>query len=418
MHKKGIFVIIVFGLVLEILCSTTSYADDELYDEDLLPSEFSESIETSNSVDTVPEINARHAIVFDRNSKLTIYGKKETEKCKMASITKIMTAVITLENVNLDDVVTVSSRTAQAPKSRIGLSTNDKISVKDLLYGLMLYSGNDAAVALAEYVGGSVEEFADMMNKKAKSLGMANSHFVTPNGLDSEEHYSTAMDLAILTDYALQNQSFAQIVNTKSYSITINGYSKTVSNTHELLGNLEGVYGGKTGFTSGANRCLVTACKRGNLDIICVVLGCDTKKNRTQDSIKLINYTFNNYSLINIKEIIDKNFEEWDLLHSTSFTINKGTVSVVDLYIDENTIPYSYMAVKNSDINNIETKISFDSYFEAPLYKDSVIGTITLKINDTEYFVATIKNDNDILRKSVFDYIIYILSNYCNYFTI
>lgn len=412
---KSIFIIF---LISTLFCNTTIFADDELDDEDLSQNEISETISTSSSASDVPTINARHAIIFDRNSKQTIYGKEENEQCKMASTTKIMTAIITLENANLDDVVTVSSRTASAPKSRIGLSTNDKISVRDLLYGLMLYSGNDAAVALAEHVGGSVEDFAILMNNKAQDLGMQNSHFVTPNGLDNDEHYSTALDLAILTDYAFQNDDFAQIVQTKTYTLYINGSAKTISNTHELLGNLEGVYGGKTGFTSGANRCLITACKRGDLDIICVVLGCDTKKNRTQDSIKLINYTFSNYSLVNIKDIINNNFENWKTLHITSFTVDKGVSSNLDLYIDEATIPYSYMAVNNSDINNIETKISFDSYFEAPLCQNLNIGFITLQIGDNEYFSAQIKNSNDIPKKNILNYMLYILSNYCNNFSL
>lgn len=372
----------------------------------------STSVSSSNSDNSFPTINARHAIIFDRNSKLTIYGKKESEKCKMASTTKIMTAILTLENANLDDIVTVSSRTARAPKSRIGLSTDDKISVRDLLYGLMLYSGNDAAVALAEYVGGSVEDFAIMMNNKATDLEMLNSHFVTPNGLDNDDHYSTALDLAILADYAFQNEDFSKIVKTKSYSISINGNFKTISNTHELLGNLEGVYGGKTGFTNGANRCLITGCKRGDLDIICVVLGCDTKKDRTKDSINLINYTFDNYSLVNINEIINTNFEQWKLLHSTSFSINKGISSIIDLYIDQSSIPFSYMAINNSQIDNIETKISFDTYFEAPLSKDSSIGLLTLRVNDIEYFSINIKNSNEIPKKGIYDYMLYIFSNY------
>lgn len=115
------------------------------------------------------------------------------------------------------------------------------------------------------------------MNEKASSLGLSNTHFITPHGLDSDEHYTTAYELALLTNYALKNDIFAKIVGTQNYTVTINGYPKALKNTNELLGNLNGVYGVKTGFTNGANRCLVTSCKRNGMDIICVVLGADTK---------------------------------------------------------------------------------------------------------------------------------------------
>ena len=204
------------------------------------------------------------------------------------------------------------------------MSVNDKITVENLLYGLMLVSGNDAAVALSEFIGNSVEGFANMMNQKAANLGLISTHFVTPHGLDQDEHYTTAHELAKIADYALQNETFAKIVKTSNYTVTIDGNSKSLHNTNELLGYLDGVYGVKTGFTNGANRCLVTSCKRGDLDVICVVLGCDTKKDRGLDSIELINYTFNNFSVVNIKDIIDKNFNDWvsEKSHNPKFTLS------------------------------------------------------------------------------------------------
>ena len=191
------------------------------------------------------------------------------------------------------------------------MKTNDKITVNDLLMGLMLESGNDAAIALAEHIGGGVEKFADLMNAKAKELGLKNTHFAVPHGLDNEEHYTTALELAKITDYALKIEKFRNIVATKEYNVTINGYNKVISNTNELLGSLDGVYGVKTGFTNGAGRCLVTSCKRGELDIITIVLGADTKKIRTTDSINLINYAYKNYKVMNIENIINQKFEEW-----------------------------------------------------------------------------------------------------------
>lgn len=341
------------------------------------------------------------------------FGKKETETCKMASTTKIMTAIVVIENcTNLNDIVTISKKSAGTGGSRLGLSTDDKITVEDLLYGLMMRSGNDAAVALAEYVAGSIDNFSNLMNSKAETLGLTSTHFSTPHGLDMDDHYTTAYELAIIADYALKNDTFSKIVKTKTYTITINGYPKTLSNTNELLGNLDGVYGVKTGFTNGANRCLVTSCKRGNLDIICVVLGCDTKKDRTQDSIKLINYTFENFTMVNIEEKILSDFEKWKNEHSKSFIINKGISANLDLTLNLSDLPYTDVAISNQSINNISTSIEFNSYFESPLAINTSIGAISLRVDDVEYFSINILNSNEIKKKTVYDYLSYFIKNY------
>ena len=279
-----------------IFCTipTISFADD-FFEYNISDSSILE-VFSQDADKNIPSINARHAIVLDRNSGTVLYGKNENEQCKMASTTKILTAIVVIENSpDLSAIVTVSSKAAHTGGSRLGLSTDDKISVYDLLYGLLMVSGNDAAVALAEFTSNDINGFSILMNQKANELGLTSSHFITPHGLDQEEHYTTAFELAKIADYALNNQTFAEIVRTSNYTITINNNSKNLHNTNELLGTLEGVYGVKTGFTNGANRCLVTSCKKGNLDIICVVLGCDTKKDRTQDSVKLIKYIFSNF---------------------------------------------------------------------------------------------------------------------------
>lgn len=144
------------------------------------------------------------------------------------------------------------------------------------------------------------------MNQKAEELGLTNTHFVTPHGLDNDMHYTTAYDLAKLTDYALKNETFKKIVGTKIGTIQINNNTREISNTHELLGYMNGVYGVKTGFTGNAGRCLVTSVKKEGIDLIIVVLGADTKKMRTEDSIKLISYAYNNYRYINLEEKIRK----------------------------------------------------------------------------------------------------------------
>ena len=281
-----------------------------------------------------------------------------------------------------------------------------------------MVSGNDAAVALSEFISGNVESFAELMNLKANELGLKFSHFVSPHGLDSDEHYTTAYDLAILADYALKNPVFAKIVNTSNYSITINNYSKSLHNSNELLGYLDGVYGVKTGFTNGANRCLVTSCKRDNLDIICVVLGCDTKKDRTLDSTNLINYIFNNFSVVNLKNLIEKNFEDWEKNSSTKFKIDKGTSSSLNLKLNFEEIPYENIAINNSNINNISTPIYTDFEFIAPLNEKAVIGKMDIYIDNTLFFSVNILNENKVERKDISYYLNNFTKNYFLYLQI
>ena len=149
------------------------------------------------------------------------------------------------------------------------------------------------------------------MNEKATELDLVNTHFVSPHGLDDDEHYTTAYDLAVLTNYALNNDKFKEIVGIKTTTITVGDYSRTITNTNELLGNTEGIYGVKTGFTANAGRCLVTACKRDNLDIIIVVLGADTKEIRGLDTVNIINYVYSNFEMVDTYNMISEAFENY-----------------------------------------------------------------------------------------------------------
>lgn len=267
-----IFNIFVFAIFIFSFFQSC-FADDFLENEETINVNSNiKDISSNSSTLDVNTLNCRSCVALDRASNKVLVGKNEEKRVKMASTTKIMTATIVIENYDLSKTVEISKKAAGTGGSRLGLKRGDKISMLDLLYGLMLCSGNDAAVAIAETVAGGIEEFSIMMNNKAKELNLENTHFETPHGLDSDNHYTTAHDLALLTNYALKNKTFLNIVGTKNYTITINGYPKNITNTNELLGNLNGVYGVKTGFTNGANRCLVTACKRDNLDVICIVL--------------------------------------------------------------------------------------------------------------------------------------------------
>ncbi|MBQ2836413.1 MAG: D-alanyl-D-alanine carboxypeptidase [Clostridia bacterium] len=385
-------------------------ADDE---NEELSDNLSSLIEVSSSISDEPTINSRAAIVYDRTSGSILFGKNEKEQRKMASTTKIMTAIIVLENANLNDVVTVSSRAAGTGGSRLGLHTNDKISIRDLLYGLMLCSGNDAAVALAEHVGGDLSGFASLMNAKCDSLKLNSTHFVTPHGLDNDEHFTTAYELAIITNYALQNETFCNYVGTKHYTVSINGRPKNLSNTNELLGNLNGVYGVKTGFTNGANRCLVTSVKRDNIDLICIVLGADTKKDRTRDSIQLIEYAFKNFEMINIKEKILTEFDNWKLCNSSSIVVNKGLSNNLDLYLED--IPFDFFPVNCNQTNNISIYIYCSTSFEAPLATNSSLGYLTVSINEKTVITLNIYNSNFIPKKDYNDFWQEMIRNYTSY---
>ena len=194
-----------------------------------------------------------------------------------------------------------------------------------MLNGLLLRSGNDSAVALAEHTAGSIENFAEMMNKKAEMLQLKNTHFVTPHGLDDPNHYTTPVELAKITDYALKNKKFIEIVGKKSAQIIINESTKTIENTNEILcSNVEGVYGVKTGFTSNAGRCLVTSVKRKNMDLIIVVLMADTKNDRTKDTLKLIDYAYSEFRMENIEEKVREEFESWKNINEDRIYIDRA----------------------------------------------------------------------------------------------
>ena len=398
------FIAIIFSLNNIVL------ADDENAN---FSDNVSSLIDVSADLTETPNINSRSAIIYDRTSGAILFGKKHNSPVKMASTTKIMTAIIVLENSNLDDIVTISSKAAGTGGSRLGLKTNDKISVRDLLYGLMLCSGNDAAVALAEHVGGTLPDFAILMNNKGKFLELTSTNFVTPHGLDNDNHYTTAYELAVITNYALKNETFRRYVGTKNHTVYINGNPKNLSNTNELLGNLNGVYGVKTGFTNGANRCLVTAVKRSNMDLICVVLGADTKKFRTQDSVKLIEYAFKNFEMVNIKEKIISEFDNWKLCNSSSFIVKKGISNNLDIILKD--LPYDFFPVNCNHINDISIYIYCNTTLEAPLAANSAIGYLTVSINNKNVLSLDIYNSISISKKDYSNFFNDLIKNYISH---
>jgi D-alanyl-D-alanine carboxypeptidase (penicillin-binding protein 5/6) len=241
-------------------------------------------------------ISAQSAVLMDQSSGRILYEKNPHEIKRIASITKIMTAIVAIESGKLNDTVKVSERAVHTEGSSLYLQPGEKIKLKDLVYGLMLRSGNDAAVAIAEHVGGSVDGFVYLMNQKAKEIGMKNTHFSNPHGLDdSDDHFSTAYDMALLTRYAMKNKTYRKIAGTKVYKVPDprGNWDRVWKNKNKLLTEkYPYCTGGKTGYTKKAKRTLVSTAKKGDFDLIAVTLN---DPNDWDDHIKMFNYAFDRY---------------------------------------------------------------------------------------------------------------------------
>lgn len=245
------------------------------------------------------------------------------------------------------------------------------------------------------------------MNNTAKKIGLNNTNFVTPHGLDDENHYTTAYELALLTNYALKNETFKQIVNTKVATITINNITRQICNTNELLGYLEGVNGVKTGFTNGAGRCLVTSCTRGENQIITVVLGCDTKKQRTSDSTKLIEYAFNNYTRVDIENLVKKEFENWKQINLKRIYINKAKTNNIEVELGD--IQKKQIPVKNGEEKDITIEINAIYEYEAPIEKGTKIGNLIVKNKSEIIETIDIISSKEVERKNTITYLKYLI---------
>ena len=360
-----------------------------------------------------PKINSKAAILVEKSTGRILYERKSTEKLYPASTTKVMTAILVLENCKLSDMVTISKTALDnLPSGYVtcDLQVDEEISVNDLLYALMVKSANDAAYALAEHVAGSIDAFSDMMNNKAIELGCTSTHFVNPNGIHNEDHYSTAYDLYLIANYAMENEVFRKLVATTQYTLpATNKYPKedrTFTTTNELLNpNSTSYYykyatGIKTGYTSQAGNCIISESSRDGLEFIAVVLGGGATPSglnaRFIDSKTLFNYGYNNYTLTKVKEAgsVIKTIE---IENATDETKN------LNLLIDK-----SITVVNNKSINmnDIIPEIKLKEELLAPIFKDDVIGTIKYKVDDIEYS-ANLLAAHDVEEKP--DYTVLIL---------
>ncbi len=250
--------------------------------------------------------SAKAMCTMEAGSGRVLYSKNQNAQLPMASTTKIMTAITAIENcADLDEKFVISPKSVGISGTSIYLRKEEAMSVRDLLYGLMLVSGNDASVAIGERVSGSAAKFVELMNQTAQKIGAKNSHFANTHGLDAKGHYTTAYDLALITSYALSNDTFKEIVSTKNTKIVnTDGKTRYLKNKNRLLNSLEGCNGVKTGFTDDAGRCLVSSCERDGMQLVCVVLNCGPM---FEECAQLLERGFEEYKLVDLTEGYDYN---------------------------------------------------------------------------------------------------------------
>ncbi len=321
--------------------------------------------------------NSKSAILIEATTKEVIYEKNSDEKLAPASMTKMMTMLLTMEKlsnkeISLDDDVTISKKAANMGGSQIFIEEGTKIKLEDLLKGIGIASANDAAVAVAEYVGTTYDNFVNMMNEKAKELGLQNTNFKNPHGLDEANHYSTARDLSIIAANLVKYDIILDITSTYEEYIKIKDENRWLVNTNSLIKNYKGIDGLKTGYTEEAKYCLTATMKRNDMRLISVVMGNETKENRSEDTINLMEYGF---SIYNMKQILNKNKK------LGSIYISKSEKENYDFYLSED-VNLFIKKDRNSEKYTYDIKLN---ELKAPILKNTSIGKLILKYDDKTY---------------------------------
>lgn len=310
------------------------------------------------AIENVSTISAKSAIVYDADYGSVLWEKNSNTPMLIASTTKIMTAVIALEQCDLEECVMITSDMVNVEGSSMYLREGETYTIRELLYGLMLASGNDAATAIALHTAQSEEAFAELMNVKAKELGLTSTSFENPHGLDAEQHYSTAFDMARLMAYAMQNSSFAEIVGSRHTTI----HGLTYVNHNKLLWQCDGVIGGKTGFTRAAGRTLVTCCERNGQRLICVTL---SAPNDWQDHAVLYNWA---YSQWQERTVLDK---------KTPFYVPMVSPNRKVMLAE----PLSDVRVFTNKTDKVEIAIELPRFVFAPVYIGERAGRVLVTVN-------------------------------------
>lgn len=331
--------------------------------------------------------SARGCAVIETTTKRKLFSLNENKRMPMASTTKIMTAITAIENCqNLDEEFEVSPKSVGVPGTSLYLRKGDKYSARELLYALMLISGNDCSVALAEHIAGSTSEFVTMMNDLARKIGATNTHFANTHGLDADGHYTTAYDLALITAYALENDTFREIVSTKNTKITNgDGTNRYLKNKNKLLFTLEGCIGVKTGFTDDAGRCLVSAIERDGMRLVCVVLNCGPM---FQESAVLLDECSKDFKLCDLTSLYD---------YETTVQVANGRAETAEIGTKEHFV----YPVTEKELQNIKIIYTAPAVIEAPLEKGSEVGKIEIFLNNNLLFSEKIYTIEDIKPKSV-----------------
>ena len=328
----------------------------------------------SVSAEEAPEVSAKAAVVYNGATGEVIYEKSADERLPMASTTKIMSALIVLEQNGLDDRFIVDSEAVKTEGSSMGLQEGDEVSLRDLACGMLLPSGNDAANAAAVRVSGSVEKFVALMNERAKLMGLADTHFVTPSGLDdyTDEHYSTAMDMAMLASQAMQNTNFREICGLKKVQLSFGHppFERWLINTNKLL-DREGITGIKTGFTDKARRCLVSSCMREGCELICVTLNDPDDWN---DHMKLYGYAFSKVQPRRISPPESK--------------VRIDSADGGELVCD---VPDLIMSMTEKAAQRVTEKVYIPQFVYAPVEKDEAVGKVVYELDGREIAERTIK---------------------------
>ncbi len=323
-------------------------------------------ISNLNKSESVCNAGTSSEILIDASSKRVLHETNSNEKRKMASTTKIVTAITVIENnQNLEKEIEITKEMVGIEGSSLYLREGEKLTIKELLYGLMLRSGNDCAVALAISTSGSIDKFASLMNQTAKKCGAVNSNFTNPHGLDDNNHYTTAYDLALVTIYALENKDFLEIVSTKKATISNDGYDydRVLYNKNKLLNQVEGCIGVKTGYTTGAGRCLVSAVERDGMRLVCVVLNCGPMFER---STELFEDSFLNYKN---QVIFKKGVSLQDVAINNAYSINSVGIGVKDDIV---------YPLKKCETNDITFSVEIYKNLSFPIEKDKEVGNLSV----------------------------------------
>jgi D-alanyl-D-alanine carboxypeptidase len=316
-------------------------------------------------------VSAKAAALIDVQSGRILYGKNLDKRMRIASLTKIITAIVAIESGKLDETVTVSKNAYRVEGSSIYLDLGEKQKLIDLVYAIMLRSGNDAATAIAEHVGGgSVQKFVGMMNAKVKELGLEGTHFANPHGLDAEDHYSTAYDMVQLTAYALRNPIFREVVSTKVKKIPWEGkdWNRTMRNKNKMLIRYEGADGVKTGYTEEAGRCLASSATRYGRQLAVIVL---QDGNDWNDSGKLLDYGFTKYQYFS---------PVTDHQPVTSLQLKNGTVDRMEVLAGEK-LAYP---LREEEKQQVRTELKLPKYLRAPLKEREKVGEMIVYLHETK----------------------------------